>query len=238
MKLQVFDFVTFLHHSIEPVVSSLLRGAVVGNCPSHLRHISVAFLLFHFTDLGVTSLAGIVAGVIAHSTSVTSPTTSERVRFPQVVTLLVPGLLWAITTKMPYFLTIITGYFPHGEPVSAALSAWCRSASLSGELAPFFSVVGVGLFRSCYSCTDSAWRRVHGVGVASVKAGLADSWSPIKLGSWSCWYALVEVSNASGLCMDPLPLAFQCTRLPLVVILWIVQVIYFLIELGGEARCE
>ena len=38
--------------------------------------------------------------------------------------------------------------------------------------------------------------------------------------------------------MDPLPLAFQCTRLPLVVILQIVQVVYLLIELGGEARGE
>src|SRR5260370_37035560 len=146
MKHHVFDFVAFLRHSIEPVVGALLRGAVVGNSPSHLRRISVAFLLFHFTDLGVTSSAGIVAGVIAYSASVTSPATSERVRFPRVVPFLVPGLLWAITTKMPHFLTIVTGYFPHGKPVSAALPAWCRSASLSGELAPFFGVVGVSLF--------------------------------------------------------------------------------------------
>src|SRR5258708_11001205 len=221
MKHHVFDFVAFLRHSIKPVVGALLRGAVVGNSPSHLRRISVAFLRFHFTDPGVTSSAGIVAGVIAHSASVTSPSTSERVRFPGMVSFLVPGLLWAITAKMPHFSTIITGYFPHGEPVSAALSAWCRSTPLSGELAPFFRVVGVGLFRSCYSCTDSAWRRVHGVGVASVKAGWVDPRSPIKLGSWCCWYALIEVSNASGLCVDPLPLAFQCTHLPLVVILWI-----------------
>src|SRR5258708_25330700 len=157
MKHHVFDIVAFLRHSIEPVVGMLLRGAVVGNCPSHLRRISVAFLLFHFTDPGVTSSAGIVAGVIAHSASVTSPSASERVRFPWVVPFLVPGLLWAITTKMPYFSTVITGYFPHGEPVSAALSAWCRSASLSGELAPFFSVVGVGLFGSRYSCANPAW---------------------------------------------------------------------------------
>src|SRR5258708_7110787 len=100
MKHQVFDIVILLHHSIEPVVSTLLRGAVVGNCRSHLRRISVAFLRFHFTDLGVTSSAGIVAGVIAHSASVTSPSALERIRFPRVVTLLVPGLLWAITTKM------------------------------------------------------------------------------------------------------------------------------------------
>src|SRR5258708_38038411 len=122
MKHHVFDFVAFLRHSIEPVVGALLRGAVVGNCLSHLRHINVAFLLFHFTDPGVTSSAGIVAGVIAHSASVTSPSTSEQICFPRVVALLVPGLLWAITTKMSHFSTIITGYFPHGDPVSAALS--------------------------------------------------------------------------------------------------------------------
>src|SRR5260370_14811163 len=101
MKHHVFDFVAFLRHSIEPVVSSLLRGAVVGNCLSHLRRISVVFLLFHFTDPGVTSSAGIVAGVIAHSVSVTSPSAVEWVRLSWVVPLLVPGLLWAITTKMP-----------------------------------------------------------------------------------------------------------------------------------------
>src|SRR5258707_10588861 len=134
-----------------------MRGAVVGNSPSHLRCISVAFLLFHFTDPGITSLAGIVAGVIAHSASVTSPSASEQVHFLRVVPFLVPGLLWAITTKMSHFSTVIAGYFPHGEPVGTALSAWCRSASLSGEFAPFFSIVGVGLLRSCYSCTDSSW---------------------------------------------------------------------------------
>src|SRR5258708_58084 len=106
MKHHVFDFVAFLHHSIEPVVGTLLRGVVVGNSPSHLRRISVTFLLFHFTDPGVTSSAGIVAGVIAHSASITLPATSERVCLPQVVTLLVPGLLWAITTKMPHFSTV------------------------------------------------------------------------------------------------------------------------------------
>src|SRR5258707_11614152 len=166
MKHHVFDFVAFLRHSIEPVVGALLRGAVVGNSPSHLRCISVAFLLFHFTDPGITSSAGIVAGVIAHSASITSPSTSERVHFLRVVPFLVPGLLWAITTKMSHFSTVITGYFPHGEPVSAALSAWCRSTSLSGELAPFFRIVGVGLFGSCYSSADPSWRRVHSVGVA------------------------------------------------------------------------
>src|SRR5258708_40231030 len=124
MKDQVFDIVILLHHSIEPVIGALLRGVVVGNCPSHLRCISVAFLRFHFTDPGITSSAWIVAGVIAHSASVTSPSASERVRFPWVVAFLVPGLLWAITTKMPHFSTIITGYFPHGEPISAALSSW------------------------------------------------------------------------------------------------------------------
>src|SRR5260370_2277093 len=149
MKHPFFDFVAFLRHSIEPVIGMLLRGAVVGNSPSHLRRISVAFLLFHFTDPGVTSSAGIVAGVIAHSASVTSPPASERVRFPWVVSLLVPGLLWAITTKMPHFSTVITGYFPHVEPVSAALSAWCRTAALSGKYAPFFRVVGAGLLRAC-----------------------------------------------------------------------------------------
>src|SRR5260370_13493426 len=123
MKHHVFDFVAFLRHSIEPVVGALLRGAVVGNSPSLLRRISVTFLWFHFTDPGVTSSAGIVAGVIAHSASVTSPTASERVRFLRVVPFLVPGLLWAITTKMSNFSTIITGYFPEGEPVSVALSA-------------------------------------------------------------------------------------------------------------------
>src|SRR5258707_15884954 len=107
MKHHVFDFVAFLRHSIEPVVGALLRGAVVGNSPSHLRRISVAFLRFHFADPGVTSSAGIVAGVIAHSASVTSPSASERVRFPRVVPfLVVPGLLWAITTKMPHFSTV------------------------------------------------------------------------------------------------------------------------------------
>src|SRR5258708_5869311 len=156
MKHHVFDFVAFLRHSIEPVVGALLRGAVVGNSPSHLRRISIAFLLFHFTDPGVTSSAGIVVGVIAHSASVTSPPASERVCFPRVVPFLVPGLLWAITTKMSHFSTVITGYFPHGEPVCVALPARCWSASLSGELAPFFCIVGVGLFRSCYSCTDPA----------------------------------------------------------------------------------
>src|SRR5258707_9085244 len=124
MKHHVFDFITLLRHSIKPVVGALLRGAVVGNSPSHLRHISVAFLRFHFTDPGVTSSAGIVAGVIAHSASVTSPSALERGHFPRVVPFLVPGLLWAITAKMPEFSTVITGYFPHGEPVSAALSAW------------------------------------------------------------------------------------------------------------------
>src|SRR5260370_12829328 len=138
MKHHVFDFVALLRHSIEPVVGALLRGAVVGNSPSHLRRISVAFLLFHFTDPGVTSSAGIVAGVIAHSTSVTSPSTSERVHFPRVIPFLVPGLLWTITTKMPHFSTVITGYFPHGEPISAALPAWCWRASLSSELSPLF----------------------------------------------------------------------------------------------------
>src|SRR5258708_37244426 len=100
MKHHVFDFAASLRHSIEPVIGALLRGAVVGNSLSHLRRISVTFLLFHFTDLGVTSSAGIVAGVIAHSVSVTSPSASERVHFPRVVTLLVPGLLWTVTTKM------------------------------------------------------------------------------------------------------------------------------------------
>src|SRR5258708_1403574 len=157
MKHHVFDFVAFLRHSIKPVVGALLRGAVVGNSPSHLRRISVAFLRFHFTDPGVTSSAGIVAGVIAHSASVTSPSALERVHFPRVVPFLVPGLLWTITTKMSYFSTIVTGYFPHGKPVSMALPAWCRSSSLSGELAPFFGVVGVGLFRSRYSCVDPTW---------------------------------------------------------------------------------
>src|SRR5258708_741723 len=157
MKHHVFDFVAFLRHSIEPVVGALLRGAVVGNSPSHLRRISVAFLLFHFTDPGVTSSAGIVAGVIAHSASVTSPPTSKRVRFPRVVPFLVPGLLWAITTKMSHFSTIITGYFPHGEPVGASLSSWCWSTSLPGEFAPFFGVVWVGLLGSCYSSADSSW---------------------------------------------------------------------------------
>src|SRR5260370_18916934 len=157
MKHHVFDFVAFLRHSIEPVVGALLRGAVVGNSPSHLRRISVAFLRFHFTDPGVTSSAGIVAGVIAHSASVTLLSASERVRFPRVVPFLVPGLLWAITTKMSHFSTVVTGYFPHSEPVSVALPAWCRSASLSGEFTPFFCIVGVGLFRSCYSCTNPAW---------------------------------------------------------------------------------
>src|SRR5258707_13202106 len=142
MKRHVFDFVAFLRHSIEPVVGVLLRGVVVSNSPSHLSRISVAFLLFHLTDPGVTSSFGIVAGVIAHSASVTSPSASERVRFPRVVPFLVPGLLWAITTKMSHFSTIITGYFPHGELISAALPSWCRSASLSGEFAPFFCVVG------------------------------------------------------------------------------------------------
>src|SRR5258708_23450010 len=146
MKHHVFDFVAFLRHSIEPVVGALLRGAVVGNSPSHLRRISVAFLLFHFTDPGITSSAGIVAGVIAHSTSVTSPSASERVRFPRVVPLLVPGLLCPVTTKMPHFSSIVTGYFPHGKPVSTALSARRWSAPLSHKLAPFFCVVRVGLF--------------------------------------------------------------------------------------------
>src|SRR5260370_14838613 len=157
MKHPFFDFVAFLRHSIEPVIGMLLRGAVVGNSPSHLRRISVAFLLFHFTDPGITSSAGIVAGVIAHSASVTSPSALEWVRFPRVFFFLVPGLLWAITTKMSHFSTVITGYFPHGEPVCAALSAGCWSAPLSGELAPFFCVVGVGLFRSCYSGANPAW---------------------------------------------------------------------------------
>src|SRR5260370_36468453 len=157
MKHHVFDFVAFLRHSIEPVVGALLRGAVVGNSPSHLRRISVAFLRFHFTDPGVTSSAGIVAGVIAHSASVTLPSTSERVCFLRVVPFLVPGLLWAITTKMPHFSTVVTGYFPHGKPVSTTLSTWCWSASLSGEFAPFFSIVGVGLLGPRYSCTDPAW---------------------------------------------------------------------------------
>ena len=156
MKHHVFDFVAFLRHSIEPVVGVLLRGVVVSNSPSHLRRISVAFLLFHFTDPGVTSSAGIVVGVIAHSTSVTSPSASERVHFPWVVPFLVPGLLWTITTKMPYFLAIVTGYFPHGKPVSTALPTWCRSSSLSSELAPFFGIVGVGLFGPRYSCVDLA----------------------------------------------------------------------------------
>src|SRR5258708_4252954 len=218
MKHHVFDFVAFLRHSIEPVVGTLLRGAVVGNSPSHLRRISVAFLRFHFTDPGITSSAGIVAGVIAHSASITSPPTLEWVHFPRVVSFLVPGLLWTIATKMPHFSTIITGYFPHGKPVSAALSAWCRSSSLSGEFAPFFCVVGVGLFGSGYSCTDPAWGCVHGVGVTSIEAGLVDPWSPVKLRTWCCRDALIEVSNTSCLCMDPLPLVFQRTRLPLVVV--------------------
>src|SRR5258708_13618572 len=191
MKHHVFDLVTFLRHSIEPVVGALLRGAVVGNSPSHLRHISVAFLRFHFTDPGVTSSAGIVAGVIAHSASITSPSASKRVRFPRVVPLLVPGLLWAITTKMPYFSTVVTGYFPHGKPVSAALSAWCRSASLPGELAPFFCIVGVGLLGSCHSGADPSWRHVHGVGVARIQAGVAYSWSPFESGSSRRWYPLL-----------------------------------------------
>src|SRR5260370_18513857 len=156
MKHPFFDFVAFLRHSIEPVIGMLLRGAVVGNSPSHLRRISVAFLLFHFTDPGVTSSAGIVAGVIAHSASVTSPSASERVRFPRVVPFLVPRLLWAITTKMPDFSTVITGYFPHGEPVSTALPTCYRRASLSSEFAPFFGVVGLALFRAFYSCHSLA----------------------------------------------------------------------------------
>src|SRR5258708_3710202 len=192
MKHHVFDFVAFLHHSIEPVVGALLRGAVVGNNPSHLRRISVAFLLFHFTDPGITSSAGIVAGVIAHSASVTSPSTSERVRFPRVVPFLVPGLLWTITTKMSHFSTVITGYFPHGEPVCASLSAWCWSAPLSHKLAPFFHVIGVGLFRTRYSCANSTRRCVHRIGVPSIKAGLIDPWSPVKLRAWCCRDALVE----------------------------------------------
>src|SRR5258708_3341902 len=102
MKHHVFDLVTFLCHSIEPVVGALLRGAVVGNSPSHLSCISVTFLQFHFTDPGVTSSAGIVAGVIAHSASVTSPTTSERVHFLRVVPFLIPGLLCAILTNLPH----------------------------------------------------------------------------------------------------------------------------------------
>src|SRR5258708_7003562 len=154
MKHHVFDFVAFLRHSIEPVVGALLRGAVVGNSPSHLRHISVAFLLFHFTDPDVTSSAGIVAGVIAHSASVTSPSASKRVHFPRVVPFLVPGLLWTITTKMSHFSAIVTGYFPHGEPVSVALSTWCCRASLPHKFPPFFGVIGVGLFRTRYSCSD------------------------------------------------------------------------------------
>src|SRR5258708_309483 len=157
MKHHVFDFVAFLRHSIEPVVGVLLRGEVVSNIPSHLRRISVAFLLFHFTDPGVTSSAGIVAGVIAHSASVTSPSASKRVRFPRVVPFLVPGLLWTITTKMPHFSAIVTGYFPHGEPVSAALSAQRWSASLPHKFPPFFGVIGVGLFRARYPCADLAW---------------------------------------------------------------------------------
>src|SRR5260370_20192180 len=112
MKPHVFDFVAFLRHSIEPVVGALLRGAVVGNSPSHLRHISVAFLLFHFTDPGVTSLARIVVGVIGHSVSVTLPPASEQVHFPWVVAFLIPGLLWAIATKMSHFSAIVTGDFP------------------------------------------------------------------------------------------------------------------------------
>src|SRR5258708_3950226 len=114
MKHHVFDFVAFLRlrHSIKPVVSTLLRGVVVGNSPSHLRCISVAFLLFHFADPGVTSSAGIVAGVMAHSASITSPSASEWVHFPWVVALLILGLLWAIATKMPHFSTVITGHFP------------------------------------------------------------------------------------------------------------------------------
>src|SRR5258708_644577 len=179
MKHHVFDFVTFLRHSIEPVVGALLRGAVIGNSPSHLRRISVAFLLFHFTDPGVTSSAGIVAGVIAHSASVTSPSTSERVCFPRVVPFLVPGLLWTISTEMPHFSTVITGYFPHGKPVSAALSAWCRSASLSGEFAPFFCVVRVGLFRSCYSCTDPSWCRIHSVRFSIIKPSFIHPHPPL-----------------------------------------------------------
>src|SRR5258708_13200504 len=106
MKHHVFDFVAFLRHSIEPVVGALLRGAVVGNSPSHLRRISVAFLLFHFTDPGVTSSSGIVAGVIAHSASVTSPSAFKRIRFPRVVPFLFPGLLLSITTKMSHFLPL------------------------------------------------------------------------------------------------------------------------------------
>src|SRR5258708_9007258 len=112
MKHHVFDFVAFLRHSIEPVVGALLRGAVVGNSPSPLRRISVAFLLFHFTDPGVTSSSGIVAGVIAHSASVTSPTALEQVRLSRVVALLVPGLLWAIATKMSHLSAVVTGDFP------------------------------------------------------------------------------------------------------------------------------
>src|SRR5258708_8399268 len=134
MKHHVLDFVARLRLSIEPVVGALLKGAVVGNSPSHLRHISVAFLRFHFTDPGVTSSAGIVAGVIAHSASVTSPSTSERVRFLWVVPFLVPGLLWTITTKMSHFSTVITSPFPHGEPLGAALPPWCPQALPSVQL--------------------------------------------------------------------------------------------------------
>src|SRR5258707_10936712 len=112
MKHHVFDFIAFLRHSIKPVVGALLRGAVVGNSPSHLRRISVAFLRFHFTDPGITSSAGIVVGVIAHSASITSPPASERVRFPWVVAFLIPGLLWAIATKMSHFSAVVTGDFP------------------------------------------------------------------------------------------------------------------------------
>ena len=112
MKDQVFDFIIFCHHSIEPVVGTLLRGVVVGNCPSHLRRIRVAFLWFHFTDLGVTCSSWIIVGVIAHSASVTSPPASEWVRFPWVVAFLIPGLLWAIATKMSHFSAIVTGDFP------------------------------------------------------------------------------------------------------------------------------
>src|SRR5260370_22581505 len=191
MKPHVFDFVAFLRHSIEPVVGALLRGAVVGNSPSHLRRISVAFLLFHFTDPGVTSSAGIVAGVIAHSASVASPPATERVRFPRMVSFLVPGLLWAITTKMPHFSTVVTGYFPHGEPVSAALSAWCRSASLSGKLAPFLCVVGVGLFRSCYSGLHPSWRCIHGVVFSRVEPGLLQPGPPVQFRACSCFQRLV-----------------------------------------------
>ena len=112
MKDHVFDFIILLRHSVEPVVGSLLRGAVVSNCPSHLRCISVAFLWFHFADPGVTPSCGIVAGVMAHAPSVTSPATAERVRFTHLIAPSVPVLLWAIVTKMSCLMAVVTGDFP------------------------------------------------------------------------------------------------------------------------------